>query len=170
MDRATKPYEKVKAMLGSASFAWEKLVGHIRYYYEIDEVWAEGKPTHKHYNLLFFKRSGKGLITLCLREGFFLVSITFGSKEREKFEEHRKMFSAAIRDEYDAAETLHDGKWLGFEVHDDSLIDDIIRLIQIKRKPNRKVFPDSIEKCGCLDIGLSHEDITNHLVPKSCIV
>jgi len=161
MDRPTKSYEQVKAMLGNASPAWEKLVGHIRFYYEIDEIWTEGKPTHKHYNLLFFKRSGKSLLTLCLREGFFLVSIIFGGKEREIFEEQRDAFGAAVCKEYDEAETLHDGKWLGFEVHDDSLIDDIVRLLPIKRKPNRKVLPESIEKCGRLDIGLSHGEITN---------
>ena len=166
MDRPTKPYKHVKAMLGDAGTAWEKLVGHIRYYYELDEIWVEGKPTHKHYNLLFFKRSGKALITLCLREGFFLVSITYGSKERAKFDEQREMFCEAICKEYDAAEILHDGKWLGFEVRDDSIIEDIINLIHIKRKPNRKILPESIEKCGQLDIGLSHEEITKLVAAK----
>ena len=151
-------------MLGDASKAWEKLVGHIRFYYEVDEIWAEGKPTHKHYNLLFFKRSGKSLITLCLREGFFLVSITFGEKERKMFEDQRESFDKAVCNEYDEAETLHDGKWLGFEVRDDSLIKDIIRLLHVKRKPNRKILPESIEKCGQLDIGLSHEDITKIII------
>ena len=36
-------------MLGAASPAWEKLLGYIRYHYVMDEKWAEGKPTHKHY-------------------------------------------------------------------------------------------------------------------------
>jgi len=164
MDRPTKPFKEVKAMLGNAAPAFEKLVSNIRFYYEVDEIWAEGKPTHKHYNLLYFKRSGKALMALGLREGYFLASVTFGGKEREKFDEQRDMFGEMVCKEYDAAETLHDGKWLGFEVHDDSLIDDIIRLVHIKRKPNRKVMPVSIEKCGCLDIGLSHGDITNLLI------
>jgi len=164
MDRPTKNYEQVSAMLGNASSAWEKLVGHIRYYYEIDEIWAEGKPTHKHYNLLFFKRGGKPLITLCLREGFFIESITLGAKARELLEQKRENFGDAVRNEYDSSETLHDGKWLGFEVCDESLIDDIIRLLPIKRKPNRKILPDNIEKCGKLDIGLSHEEITSRVI------
>jgi hypothetical protein len=112
---------------------------------------------------LFFKRSGKPLITLCLRDGFFLVSITLGGNEREIFGEQRDTFGAAVCKEYEKAETLHDGKWLGFEVRDNSLIDDIICLLPIKRKPNRKVLPESIEKCGQLDIGLSHEEITNRI-------
>jgi hypothetical protein len=159
-ERLTKPYPEVKSLLGNASGAWEKLTGYIRYNYEIDENWAEGKPTHKHYNNLFFKRSGKPLISFALREGFFLASVTLGKKEREKFDEQRENFSQAVLKEYDEAETLHDGKWLGFEIRDDSLNDDLIRLMQIKRKPNRKILPESIEKCGRLDIGMSHEEIT----------
>jgi len=163
MDRPTKSYAQVEVMLGHASAAWEKLIGNIRYYYEIDEIWAEGKPTHKHYNNLYFKRGGKSLTTLVLREEFFIVCVVLGAKEREKFDEQRTEFSEAIRKEYDAAETLHDGKWLGFEVRDDSLVDDIIRLIHIKRKPNRKILPKNVEKCGRLDIGLSHEEITKYI-------
>lgn len=163
MDRPTKPYNEVKAMLGEASEAWENLLGYVRYHYEMDENWAEGKPTHKHFNNLFIKRSGKALLSLHLREGFFLVSITLGQKERDKFEEQRATFSEAVCNEYDNAETLHDGKWLGFTVRDDSLIDDIINLIKIKRKPNRKVLPMDMKKCGCLDIGMSFDEITGHI-------
>jgi len=39
MDRAIKPYQEVKAMLGGASAAWEKLVGQIRFSYVMDELW-----------------------------------------------------------------------------------------------------------------------------------
>lgn len=163
MNRPTKPYNEVKAMLGGASATFEKLIGYIRCNYEMDENWAEGKPTHKHFNNLFIKRSGKALMSMHLRDGFFIVSVTLGGKEREKFEEQRALFGEVICNEYDAAETLHDGKWLGFEIRDDSLVDDIIRLMQIKRKPNRKVLPECMEKCGKLDIGFSYEEITKFI-------
>jgi len=166
MNRPTKSYGEVKTMLGAASDAWEKLVGHIRFYYEIDEIWAEGKPTHKHYNILCFKRGGKSLITLCLREGFFIVSITLGKNERDKFDGQRENFSEAMRKLYDETDILHDGMWLGFEVRDESIHDDLFRLMQIKRKPNRKISPPNIEKCGYLDIGMSQEDITKIIMYK----
>lgn len=54
-------------------------------------------------------------------------------------------------------------------MYNDLLVDDIIRLLNIKRKPNRKQLPEYLEKCGCLDLGLSHEDVTNfvtHTGPK----
>jgi len=166
MNRPTKPYEQVKAMLGDASPAWEKLVGNIRYHYEIDEIWAEGKPTHKHYNNLFFKRGGKALISLHLREGYFLACVVLGAKEREKFEQRRAQFSQAMCEEYDACDVLHDGLWLGFEIRDDALVDDILRLLPLKRRPNRKVFPESIELCSKLDIGMTGEEITQIIMEE----
>jgi hypothetical protein len=164
MDRAIKPYGQVKTMLGSASSAWEKLVGHIRFFYVVDELWEEGNPAHKHYNNLRFRRGGKTLVTLCIREGYFIACVVLGKDERKKFDQQREMFGEKARKFYDETDIYHDGKWLGFEVRDESLIDDIIRLLLIKRKPNRKILPESLEKCGCLDLGLSHEDITNYLI------
>lgn len=164
MDKAIKPYEKVKAMLRNASSAWEKLVGHIRFFYEMDEQWEEGKPTHKHYNNLFIRRSGKSFVILSIREGYFMACIVLGKQERVKFEDERETFSEAVCKVHDETDTYHDGKWLGFEIRDESLIDDIIRLLHIKRKPNRKILPDSLEKCGCLDLGFSHKYITNYHV------
>lgn len=163
MGRPVKSYEQVKVMLGSASPAWEKLLGHIRYHYVMDEKWAEGKPTHKHYNNLFIRRGGKSFITLSIREGYFIAVVVFGKDERDAFDKQRNTFGEVVCKEYDKAETLHDGKWLDFEVSDESLIGDIIRLLHIKRNPNRKILPKSLEKCGRLDIGLSHEEITSHL-------
>ena len=164
MDRPIKPYKQVKEMLGNASFALEKLAGHIRFNYIMDELWEEGNPTHKHYNNLRFRRGGKTLITLCLREGYFIACVVLGKDEREKFDEQRGAFNEVTRKEYDDAKTYHDGKWLGFDVYDDSLIDDIIRLLHIKRKPNRKTLPESLKKCGCLDVGMAHEDITSFII------
>jgi len=164
MDRAIKPYEQAEATLGDASSAWEKLAGHIRFYYVMDELWEEGNPKHKHYNTLRFRRGGKTLITLCIREGYFIACVVLGKEEREKFDGQREEFGKAACKEYDEAQTYHDGKWLGFDVSDEALIDDIIRLLHIKRKPNRKILPESLEKCGRLDLGLSHEDITNLVI------
>jgi hypothetical protein len=164
MDRAIKPYKQVKAMLKNASSPWEKLVAHIRFFYIMDEKWAEGNPTHKHYNNLYFQRGGKTLVTLCIRKEYFIVSVVLGKEEREKFDKQRKTFGEVVCKEYDETETYHDGKWLGFEVSEESQIDDIIRLLHIKRKPNRKILPENLEKCGRLDLGLSHEDITNYLI------
>jgi hypothetical protein len=148
MERAIKPYEQVRAMLGDACTAWEKLLGHIRFFYAMDELWKEGNPTHKNYNNLYIQRGGKTLAILSLREGFFVACIVFGKDEREEFGTQRALFGEAVCTVFDETDTYHDGTWLAFDIRDESLVDDIIRLLHIKRKPNRKVLPESLEKIG----------------------
>jgi len=165
MMRPTKQYEEIKSLLGQSAHAFEKLVGYIRYYYEIDEIWAPGNPKHKYHNTLTFKRGGKSLITLGLREGYFIACIVLGKAERDKFDAQRHDFNKAVCKLYDETEILHDGKWLAWDVRDDSLNDDFVRLLQIKRKPNRKIQPplNCLDTCRRLDIGLSHQEITAFL-------
>jgi len=161
MDRPILTFAEATTRLGQAAGAFESLAGQIRYHYELDEIWQAGNLSHKHHSNLLFKRGGKTQITLCLREDYFIACVVLGKDEREKFDTERGNFSAAVQSEYDNTEVLHDGKWLGFNIKDETLVDDLFKLIQLKSKPNRKVFPAGIEKCGRLDIGLSKQEITN---------
>src|SRR5215469_4174514 len=104
MKNTIESYSKIKERIGKASVVWEKLTGHIRFYYEMDELWEEGKPTFKHHSNLRFRRGGKTLITLCIREGYFIAVIVLGKDERDKFEQQRKEFSKEFLKKYDAAE------------------------------------------------------------------
>lgn len=62
----------------------------------------------------------------------------FGQNERDKFERSRSDFTDEVRSIYDAATIYHDGKWVMLEVSDDYLVDDIEKMIIIKKKPNKK--------------------------------
>ena len=64
--------------------------------------------------------------------------IIFGKNERAKFENIRGTLSNAVRRQYDEAKTYHDGKWVMFEPTDNAEFDDYMKLLAIKRKPNRK--------------------------------
>ena len=64
--------------------------------------------------------------------------IVFGKDERTKFEDIRDTLSDTICRQYDKAKTYHDGKWVMFEPTDPAEFDDYIKLLAIKRKPNRK--------------------------------
>jgi hypothetical protein len=150
-----KPYEEIVSLLGSSKSAWEKLIGYIRFHYVMDELWTTGVSTGKLSNYrdeLKFRRGGKTLVTLYVREGFFKVCIVFGKDERAKFEEKQSEFSDTICKLYADTDTYHDGKWLGIDVYHMTLIADIICLLNIKRKPNRKAIEMDISagtgKCG----------------------
>lgn len=64
--------------------------------------------------------------------------IIFGKNEREKLEEIRDTLSDAVCRRYDEAKTYRDGKWVMFEPTDTSEFDDYMKLLAVKRKPNRK--------------------------------
>lgn len=61
-----------------------------------------------------------------------------GRAEREKFEAERSGYAEPLLDLYDATESLHDGKWLWIPIDENLSFDDIIKMLRIKRKPNRK--------------------------------
>ena len=64
--------------------------------------------------------------------------IILGKEERIKFEKDRESYSKEVQIIYAESRTYDDGKWMMFEPEDTSLFDDFIRLLNIKRKPNRK--------------------------------
>ena len=102
----------------------------------MERLW---NPGGKAWNYEYkYRRGGKTLCALYAREhciGFMLI---FGKTEREKFEADRKNFSQAVQRVYDEAQTHRDGKWVMFTLEDTSMFEELIRLLQMKRKPNRK--------------------------------
>ena len=64
--------------------------------------------------------------------------IILGKDERAKFEDIRATLSDAVCRQYDNAQTYHDGKWVMFEPTDATDFSDYMKLLAIKRKPNRK--------------------------------
>ena len=47
----------------------------------------------------------------------------------------REKLSSRAQKEYDKATTYHDGKWLFLSVDTDKVVDDVERLLAVKRKP-----------------------------------
>ena len=47
----------------------------------------------------------------------------------------RDELSAQTRKDYDEATTYHDGKWLLLTVDGDKMVDDVERLLAVKRRP-----------------------------------
>ena len=102
----------------------------------MDCLWNKGGKAWKYEYK--YRRGGKTLCALYAREGCVGFMIILGKGERSKFEADRDNFSKEIQKIYDETQTYHDGKWLMFEPVDTTLFDDFIRLLRIKRKPNRK--------------------------------
>ena len=113
--------EEMTALVGQPLYdLWNKLCILIDEKYEMECQWNKGgKAWTYEYK---YRRGGKTLCALYAREkciGFMII-----------FEQVQKI--------YDEAQTYRDGKWVMFEPTDTSMFPDLIKLLGIKRKPNRK--------------------------------
>ena len=124
-------------LLGPSLFeVWRQLCAAIKEKYDMEQIWnSGGKNWTYEYK---YRRGGKTLCALYARESCIGFMIILGKEERLKFEQERESYSVEVRRVYDEARTYHDGKWMMFEPTDASLFDDLIRLLHIKRKPNKK--------------------------------
>ena len=85
-----------------------------------------------------YRRGGKTLCALYAREKKIGFMVIFGKAEQAAFEAERGQYSQRVQAIYDGAKTYRDGKWVMFEPADLSMVDDFVRLLAIKRRPNRK--------------------------------
>lgn len=115
--------------------------------YRLDEV------TGKYYDVdcLKFRQGKKTILSINFHEDHYDFQLILGKAEQEKFESRRTEFSKVIQDLYDKERTLHDGKWLLIRVDNIADLEEVKKLILIKKKPNRKPFPKEnavYGKCG----------------------
>ncbi|WP_317437167.1 DUF3788 domain-containing protein [Thomasclavelia spiroformis] len=124
-------------LLGQSLFeVWQRLCSIIDEKYEMERLWnIGGKKWTYEYK---YRKGGKTLCTLYAREKCIEFMIIFGKDERTKFEDIRDTLSASICRQYDEAKTYRDGKWVMFQPIDTAEFDDYIKLLAIKRKPNKK--------------------------------
>ena len=141
-------------------------VKFMRGKYRLDEL-GNGK------NELKFRQGQKTILTVYIHEDKYAFLVIFGKKEREIFEAQRSEFSPYIQNYYDNSTTYHDGKWMFIDVVTTAQLEEVKRLIIIKKKPNRKPFPKEnavYGKCGhrcdlCVHyVGIS-EEFREMLIP-----
>ena len=124
-------------LLGQSLFeVWQALCLAIDENYEMERVWnTGGKNWTYEYK---YRRGGKTLCSLYAKSNCIGFMIIFGKDERLKVENIRASLSNSVCMQYDEAETYHDGKWVMFEPTDTTNFDDYMKLLALKRKPNRK--------------------------------
>jgi len=125
----------------------EETIRFMRGKYALDEV------PGKYYGIdcLKFRQGKKTIVSVNIHEDHYDFQMIFGKTEREKFETQRDAFAQSIIDLYDQAHTYHDGKWMLIRVDSLQTLEDVKKMIIIKKKPNRKPFPKEhavYGKCG----------------------
>ena len=129
--------EELLSIMGEERFkVWTEINSFIEENYDVELSWDKGGKTGLYE--LKYRKSGKTLCALYPRELGMRMLIIFGKAEREKFENSRKEFTQYINDFYENTHQYHDGKWLYSDITDDKLIEDIKKLLLIKKKLNKK--------------------------------
>lgn len=129
--------KELERLIGNAKVnIFYNFVDEITSLYDMDQTWNnDGKKWTYEYK---FKKNGKTLCAFYFKEDVLGFMIIFGNDERLKVEEIRKGLSSDVLKTYDNAQIFHDGKWVMFNITDYSIIEDLKKLLYIKRKPNRK--------------------------------
>ncbi len=124
-------------LLGQALFeVWQALCLAIDEKYDMEQLWnTGGKSWTYEYK---YRRGGKTLCCLYAKENCVGFMIIFGKEERAKFEAIRDTLTENVCRKYDEAKTYRDGKWVMFQPTGTAEFDDFMKLLAIKRKPNRK--------------------------------
>jgi len=129
--------EEMTALVGKSLYdVWNQLCTLINENYDMEHFWNKGGKAWKYEYK--YRRGSKTLCALYARENCIGFLVILGKDERLKFETDRENYSKEAQEIIDNAQTYHDGKWILFQPVDTSLFPDFIRLLRIKRKPNRK--------------------------------
>ena len=130
--------EQVESWIGRIPYGfWTRVSNMIAQNYPdiYTPEWLFGGKKHG-WSLRYKK--GRSFCTFIPERNRFAILIVFGANEREKFETIRDMISEETLKKYDNAKTYHDGKWLFLTVKSDAVVNDVEKLLSVKRKPKGK--------------------------------
>lgn len=129
--------DQMTTLVGKSLYdIWIQLCALIDAKYDMERLWSSGgKAWIYEYK---YRCGGKTLCALYARENCIGFMVILGKDERLKFENAREHYAEEVQRIYDETPTYHDGKWLMFNPVDSSLFEDFIRLLAIKRKPNKE--------------------------------
>jgi len=132
LDKDYQPTETaVLAALGAKQPLWKDLTQFISNNYPIPGEWNFGGKNYG-WNL-WYRKSGKTLVTLYPQDGYFVAQIVLGKAQVEQALTLKlgKNVGTVL------AETpqLHDGRWLFIKVKTQRDVKDIQQLLQVKRRP-----------------------------------
>jgi hypothetical protein len=117
--------------LGSKQPLWEKLTRFISDNYPIVGEWNFGGKNYG-WNI-WYRKSGKTLVTLYPQREAFIVQIVLGRDQVEQALNLKlgKNVGTVLKD----TPQLHDGRWLFIQVKAEQDVRAIQQLLQVKRRP-----------------------------------
>lgn len=127
--------EQIAQILGDERYQlWLDMHLFLLDRYHVELVWNY-KQKENTYECRY-KTAGRPLLTLELKPQKFVCLIILGQAERDLFEEHRQEYSKEFLKLYDETPCFHDGKWLFYGTENLDMLQDVKKILLIKKKPN----------------------------------
>jgi len=135
IDKAHKPTEEemIDFMGEPAKEAWVEIRRFIEEHYDIvpETVFGGAKYGWE----IRYRKSGKTLCSLTPEKGGVMVLIVLGKHESEKALSMRNELSPKMYRLIENTKQLHDGRWLWIRLLTANDVNDVKKLLPIKRKP-----------------------------------
>jgi hypothetical protein len=85
-----------------------------------------------------YKKSSKSLCTLYPMNGYFIALVVIGEKEQAAAEQVIPTCSNYVQKLFSGTVFSAGGKWLMLEIRERSVLEDVMKLIQLRVKPKTK--------------------------------
>lgn len=110
---------------------WDDFINYMMEEYQTKPIFEFSKCCPYGWNISF-KKSGRALCRCYPMDGYFIVLVVIGKKEKVIVEKEFDTFKPIIRDLYKNTKEGMNQRWLMIEVEDAPIIEDIKRCIQIR--------------------------------------
>lgn len=116
--------------------AFDSLLDFLNENYNFEQEISFGG---KNYGVIIrYRKNGKTLVSILPEKEAFSVILIYGKKEVITFNAYRESFSSHFTTIFDQTPQLHDGKWMLIRVEDGSLLQELERMIMIKKAIKRE--------------------------------
>jgi hypothetical protein len=121
-----------ESIKGDAHNRWLKLTSFINDTYSAKPQIVYSKCSAKPGWNVKYKKSGKALCTLYPEPESFTTLIVVASSDMDRYDLIRPVFSDSMNALYDRTQLFNNTKWLMIPVTDDTLLEDVKKLLQFK--------------------------------------
>lgn len=131
-DKEHRPtLQEINDTLGSRQPLWQQLLQFIADNYQLPEDLSFGG--RKYGWNIWYRRSGKTLVSLYPQKEYFVAQIILGKDQVEKA--YQLKLGKNVRTVLEETPQLHDGRWLFIKVRSKKDVNDVQELLQIKKRP-----------------------------------
>lgn len=125
-------YQDIVAFVDSP--LWVELESFLQSNYAVEPTISYSRCAGQPGWNVKYKKAGRALCTLYPMDGFFIALVVIGSKEYEETLEELPECTDYTRELFYNADSSSMGRWLMIQVTNKDILEDVKRLIQVRRK------------------------------------